>query len=319
MNYLIPFVNRPPRVHEVEQLRLALSTFQDGSGQERDSAGNTRAGWRDMERVFAELLCGRAPENKELFDIVVPSGNEKGVIYGVSVKSKELSRVSAIGDLSSTGRVYMELCNSPAKLWEPVTSLGISEADFRSQLCAQEIGESIVETVNGWHTEYKLNHDASNQTIIDINKSVHLVVSYSRPRSGRPREFQIHSFPVALPSGLQWFYNTPRCLRAFDPKYPNEVLLDWYALSGGQLKYYPRASESLYASSRFQLLQPPLMTVKEKASRYWPEKWIDSKGDVELTPLKLASELESYAKLFGSDHSDVLRDCAEKLKRLNSN
>lgn len=84
----ISFVTRGPSQDEVEQLRLAMSSFRDGSGQEKDQEGGTRPGWRDLERVIAEILGGVAPESKSVFDVFIPSTEQQDTDYGLSVKSK---------------------------------------------------------------------------------------------------------------------------------------------------------------------------------------------------------------------------------------
>jgi hypothetical protein len=67
-------------------------------------------------------------------------------------------------------------------------------------------------------------------------------------------------------------------LRGYDPTYPDEVLVDWYGLSGGQLKYYPRASEAKHYTEQFQLLLPKMVSISEKASVYWPKAWVEAGG-----------------------------------------
>ena len=115
----VPFLTRPASANELEQLRLVLSSFRDGGGQLQDKAG-TLPGWRDYERAIAAVFHGWAPENKGVFDVFVGSTVNDTTDYGYSVKSKELGRAGAIEDLSTDGRVYMELSNSPAKLWTAV-------------------------------------------------------------------------------------------------------------------------------------------------------------------------------------------------------
>ena len=66
-----PLINRAPTPDETKLLMLAMSTYRDGTGQEREKDGSTRPGWRDFERIFAEILGGSAPENKDVFDVVV--------------------------------------------------------------------------------------------------------------------------------------------------------------------------------------------------------------------------------------------------------
>ncbi len=64
----VAFVTRPPAETEVEQIRLAMSAFCDGSGMIMQSDGSTLPGWRDFERLLAGVLGGFAPEGKDVFD-----------------------------------------------------------------------------------------------------------------------------------------------------------------------------------------------------------------------------------------------------------
>lgn len=299
----VPFVTRAPLASEVERLRLALSTFQDGSGQERGEDGKTRPGWRDIERVVAELLEGRGLENKDVFDVIVSDG---GTSYGLSIKSKELSRASAIGDLATNGRVYMELCNSPAKLWTPLKLNGISEADFGKEVRAAEIGASLLSVVESWKTAFAERFRALNpRQHFDLANSVYLVASYNKPRYHAARQYQVHAFSLAFPKDIEWRFSTAKCLRGYDPAAKNEVLFDWYGLSGGQLKYYPRATTARFCSEPFELLNPKIVSISHKANKYWPTAWKQAQGKSNFSATAIAEELDSLADL--SD-APALRD-----------
>ena len=270
----VPFVTRPPSAREVERIRLTMSVFCDGSGQEMESDGSTRPGWRDIERAFACALGGAGPENKAVFDVIVPSSRERGVDYGLSIKSKTLSRRTALGDLEVEGRVYMELTNSPAKLWAPLEDRGFTETHFRNQQNPADIGNIVMETVQSWHHEARQRHPlAFPNRVLNLSQSVYVTVSMDDPRPGRRRQYQIHSFSLAFPRDIMWSYRSARCLRGTDPAFPDEPLVDWYALSGGQLKYYPRASACLFRSAVFELARPPRALISERAAAYWPAEW----------------------------------------------
>lgn len=270
----IPFIDRTPTNDEVELFRLAMSTFQDGSGQEREKDDSTRPGWRDFERIFSELLGGRGSENKEIFDVVVASEEDDKTDVGLSIKSKQLSRVSAIADLEFEGRVYMEVANSPAKFWYALSQKGISEQDFRNKKKAQEIGDTIISVIHGWHEEAAKKHSEINRDrTLNLEKSVYITVSYSEKRKDIPRHFQIHAFNMKYPTNVKWEYISDRCLRGYDPENLKEPLLDWYALSGGQLKYYPKAKKAKFKSSPFILAIPPRLKILDKVETYWPGEW----------------------------------------------
>lgn len=313
----IPFVTRPPTVAETELLRLAMSTFCDGSGQTREADSTTRPGWRDFERVIAAILKGKAPENKEVFDVVVPSTRRRNVEYGISIKSKELSRASAIGDLDSGGRVYMELSNSPAKFWDALREKGLTERHFNHKDQAALFGATVLEVVESWHQQARARSASlTSSRHIDLAKSIYLVISYSKPRNGSSRQYQLHSFDLSFPAGIKWDYLSPKCLRGFDPQYPDEVLIDWYALSGGQLKYYPRATSSRFYSRPFSLLVPVPVSIPEKAARYWPQEWIEAGGDTCISPDALGDELGRCSILIDDPEAKAfLQKAAKYLKR----
>jgi len=247
-----------------------MSTFRDGSGQYGAGAW---PGWRDFERVIAEALNAFAPEDKGIFDIYVRSTQDENTDYGISIKSKQLDRASALEDLEAEGRVHMELCNSPAKLWGSLTKLELEEADFRAQRHARRIGEAVIQEVRRWHCEAATNHPSMFPgRVLSPENSIYLVISYGKIRNA-VRDYQIHSFTLELPQITEWRFVSPRCLRGFDPHFPDRVLIEWYGLSGGQLKYYPLARNSKYQSPRFQLSRPEPLTLASKARGCFHEQW----------------------------------------------
>ena len=246
-----------------------MSTFTDGSGQEGSSDGTARPGWRDLERIVAAWLGGSAPQNKGIFDVIVESPGKPEELYGISVKSKKLSK-RGFKDLLNGGRVYMELCNSPAKLWEPLSALGIGESDFRKERRASEIGNSILATVHDWYENSKI-------TNLNVAKSAHLAISYFT-KPGVIPIFQLHSFDLGFPKGVEWRYKSDRCLSGFDPTAPDEVLFDWYALSGGQLKFYPSTAQARFSSPQFPLISLSSCTIDEKARSMWSKDECWSEG-----------------------------------------
>src|SRR5688572_25136577 len=112
----LAFATREPTEREVTDLRHMLSSFRDGSGNEREEDGSTRAGWRQIERCIAELVGSKGTEDKSIFDVVGKDEHNPQLAYGFSVKSKQLDRRALVA-LTSVGRVYMEIANSPAKFW----------------------------------------------------------------------------------------------------------------------------------------------------------------------------------------------------------
>lgn len=273
---LIPLIERVPTKVETLQFCLAMSSFRDGSGQERDKDGLTRPGWRDLERVVAEILNGFAPENKDIFDIIVQSNKDSSKFFGISLKSKELSRKAALDDLRETGRVHMEIANSPAKFWAVLRAKGITEKDFLNKRKAEIIGPLLLEIVESWHKEAadRFNHKNPGK-FIDLEKSVYMTISYSKPRTHQPRLYQLHTFDLRFPGKIKWKYISSRCIRGYDPLTPSQTLVEWYGLSGGQFKYYPCAKESRFHSESFKLLLPQKISIKDRAKNYWKGIWKD--------------------------------------------
>ena len=56
---------------QIEQIRLFMSTYQDGTGQLRSKNGNILPNWRDFERSVATTFKGFAFENKGFLDVVI--------------------------------------------------------------------------------------------------------------------------------------------------------------------------------------------------------------------------------------------------------
>jgi hypothetical protein len=80
----VPYKDRPLNHRELEMLRLTLSSFRDGSGQVvSKAAGGSMPGFRDYERALAAVLGGVTPENKGLFDVLIPAGAKP---FGISCK-----------------------------------------------------------------------------------------------------------------------------------------------------------------------------------------------------------------------------------------
>lgn len=293
----VAFATRNPSTAEVERLRLVLSTFRDGSGMVA-VGDETYPGWRDFERAVAAVLNGKAPESKGVFDVIVPSTEKKDTDYGLSIKSKALTLKDGLTNLAKDGRVYMELANSPAKFSAALSKIGFKEANFKGKKRAQEVGEVVLKVISGWHQDaVKLYSTAFNRTL-DLASSRFLVLSYCLPKGTRTNEqYQWHAFDLMFPDGIKWRYSSSKCLRGFDPAFPKEALFDFYLLSGGQLKYYPRASSSIFSSPIFQLAEPKRMSATLRAARMYPKEWIAAGGKAEFTAKNVTEELENMAQL----------------------
>jgi hypothetical protein len=265
------FATRNPTESETKYIRALLSTFRDGSGNQSECDGSTRAGWREIERCIGEAVLGPASENKHIFDVIAPDDLIKNVFYGLSIKSKQLSRRNLLS-LSTTGRVYMEIANSPAKFWAEIESLhGCTEREFNRKEHPGLIGNTVLDVVRNWHFEGKRAFELfGGNRILDLQNSRYLCVSYSAEINPSDRLYQMHSFALDYPKDIEWEYTSDRCLRGYDPQHPCETLFDWYGSSGGQLKYYPRGRTALYKSEIFTMLQPPILSLTDKAMQYFP-------------------------------------------------
>jgi hypothetical protein len=259
---------------ELKLFRAVLSTYRDGSGAERESDGSTRANWRQIERCVANLVNSNTNEDKNIFDVTAVDQCVPDTYYGYSVKSKQLSK-TAFASLSAEGRVYMEIANSPAKFWDDIKEQhGFTESTFRENLEPQKIGETLIQSVIKWHREGKEAFENANPGMsLDLNSSNYFCLSYSKQTDPNLKEYQVHIFPLDYPENVRWKYHSKKCLRGFDPNEPDKAILDWYGMSGGQLKYYPKARHSRYASPIFKLLSPPQISIIEKARSYFPKQF----------------------------------------------
>lgn len=230
---------------EFERFRLALSVFQDGTGWEsrklrRSERRITYAGYRQFERIIAELFKGVAGEDKGIFDVIIELDNESRY-YGISCKMKNGLKDA----LKPDGFTYIEVSNAAGKFLDTVKD--IVGPDYLTR--PQEAGLAILNVVQRWYDEaakrYKLD--------IDLGESSHLVLLYDDELN-----FKLYQHRLQLPSfeHISWEYRLPkkanesRCLvgRANERK-----LVEWYLSSGGQLKYYPPVSEAVWTSDVFQM------------------------------------------------------------------
>lgn len=155
---LLPFRDRPLSTEELQALRLVLSSYRDGSGQNQTAVGSM-PGFRDFERGLASIVGGSAAENKGVFDVTraVPGG----LGYGVSCKMARFAT-------SSQQAAFAELSNAAAK--------------FRAHLLGLQInwvtepglaGPALIELVTSWHQA-----DASTHGL-DLQASKYAILSRS--------------------------------------------------------------------------------------------------------------------------------------------
>lgn len=244
------FRDRPPSPDELERLRLILSCFRDGSGQQILQDGS-RPGWRDFERAVAAWLGGVTAENKGVFDVAVPVPGH--LPYGLSCKT------SAVGALTDS-RVLFELHNSNAKAWARLEMLGIDPETH-----PREAGLALVAQVREWH---------HGVTDIDVDSSSYLVLVHDRRTwtSWRLLWYAL-TLDAVDPAELAWSHVGKRIQGETQD---GHRLWEWYAWSGGQLKYYPRVTDARWTSEWFSLEVPTPEDLVETAREYFPELWPES-------------------------------------------
>jgi hypothetical protein len=263
------FLTRVPNEQELKLLKKFLASYRDGSGNLRETDGSSRAEFRQIERCFAELLHGTTTENKAFYDFVVQTNENGGVaIRGASIKSKEHEHLHSYASEAATMRSHLELSNSAAKDWALCREAGLNEQMFRDGLQASDFGRTILERQK---IERQVSQDTYLNSIAGANKffveadCVYISVLYS-PMNRGERAYLVSSFNAVLPEPSVWSFKGRR-LVGKDAQ--DQVLYEWYGLSGGQLKYYPKISSRLHGTELFTLAdyKPATETLRQKVSR----------------------------------------------------
>ncbi|NLZ43080.1 MAG: hypothetical protein GX886_17820 [Comamonadaceae bacterium] len=268
-----PFLTANPTPDRMRALVEYLSTYRDGSGniREDDPERSTRADSRQIERCFAELFGVKPPESKSYYDFAVEINQGGGVVISAaSVKSKEAANLRDFRDRSKRRRLraYLEIANASAKDWTLCRDSGLREEDFRAHRHADRFGAAILQRQADERAaaEAKIQkqrrHAAPRR--VDAQASVFLSVMYSPRDKQFQREYLVSSYPIVLPLPEHREFRG-KALVGLDEH--DEVLYEWYALSGSQFKYYPLIDERKYASQLFQLLKPALESLHQKAAR----------------------------------------------------
>jgi hypothetical protein len=258
---------------EVEHIRLGLSVFQDGTGWEtihkRDQQGLTKvtfAGYRQFERLIADIFGGAAPEDKGIFDVLLPVKDSKRY-YGISCKMKgELDKAEKVN-----GQVYIELSNAAGGFTDAVNAgVGI---DFHDR--PEQVGTTLLDLIGDWHKK------AADNTGLDINlkESSFLVLLYNKKL-----RFRLYQYKLTLPRADQLTWRFPPSTK--NPKQGSRrlagytaddaLVLEWYLYSGGQLKYYPSSSNAHWVSKPFELEALPENIesgLAARAKEYFPKLW----------------------------------------------
>jgi hypothetical protein len=254
---------------QIERIRLLMSTYQDGTGQLRVSGSGTLPNWRDFERSAAAALNGYTFENKGFLDVLI-NGKEVGLEnkkIGISCKMR-----NTLSAFNKTGSVSLELSNAAQKFWDILHKNKIY--DMRGlRLVPDRGGKHIIELYESWKYQVTQGED------IDIDDSFYLTCLYDIKKG----VYQLFALPFLLPDPetLTW------SIRESKPQNENKgtligmkddkVIIEWYGMSGGQLKYYPTKEQIIWHSYSFSL--EPLPNIEgghgltQKAKAYFTDKW----------------------------------------------
>lgn len=262
--------DRPFNEVELEQVRLLLSTFRDGAGQRLKVAGYM-PDYLAFERVTALVLGGETNEDKGIFDVAVPRPG--GRPWGVSCKM-------TTEQPAKNKTWFMELSNSAKKLNDAQTTASI---DWK--MSPREAGPVLIETVLSWHTAVEASYD--------VAASKYLLLTHDT----RWQRFEIACFDIdainsTVCGPVDWV------VEGRNIKSPSSVagyithpstgtkhrLWQWFANSGGQLKFYPPIGWEEWRTGPFALEDCPIKDLKAKVDEYWPGKWPDgaASGSVSL-------------------------------------
>ena len=250
------FTGSIPTKRQIEKLRLALSAYQDGSGQLVFKPGESLPGWRDFERSVALAFGGIAQESKAIFDVLVPVSKNPKIHLGISCKMRE-----TLHTVEQTGRVTVEVSNSSGKFWNALKAKGIDDYNLNPELS----GQILLDLVENWYRQVSLEQGRD----VDLNKSFYLILQWHK-RSGR---YQLFQYQTQLPDPKTLFWEAVG--RRLIGRDDNGVIIEWYGHSGGQLKYYPLADNAIWASNVFQLEPLPAgeYGLKRRVREYFSELW----------------------------------------------
>lgn len=249
----LPFRDRPLDDDEFEALRLVLSTYRDGSGQNQTVAGSM-PGFRDFERGLASIIGGVAAENKGVFDIIRQAST--GPDFGVSCKMARFAP-------PAMEAAFVELTNAAAAFRNHLLQRQINWATE-----PQLAGPEIIRLVTSWHEEDAVTHGLS------LEASRYAVLS----RSSDWQEFQLSAYPLDLygfnPIGeIEWESTMRRLDGYVDFDGRRHRLWQWYPNSGGQLKWWPPLAWADWVTNRFPLEEAPFVLPTERAQEYFPHLW----------------------------------------------
>lgn len=290
------FINRFPDSNDVERLKLLLSTFTDGSGE--NGEGDLPGGF-NFERAAAEWLNGiHIPGTKHIYDVVV---KEDGKTYGYSCKMRrtlddaEGPHGDCTIEVSNAGALFITIAEEHG-----VTASTLQSADGET---LKKIGERIVGHIDSWHHNAKTKDGSPYE-----RGSIMLHLAWSpakkakKDKAAQPEKFKLFVFDrhIATPqelSELTWSARNATLIGRRKGKDGEWVrAIEIYIYSGGHVKYYPRAEDAIWNSGEpFNLMQAPRQkhVLSAKAHGYWPKEWEAAGG--ELPSDRVTEEVDEAA------------------------
>lgn len=252
--------DRPFTPVETEQMRLLLSTFRDGSGQRLKKIG-FMPDFLSFERVTASVLGGETNEDKGIFDVAVP-GRAGRMQWGVSCKMAKTQPVK-------NRCWFMELSNSAAFLTDALDRDGI-----HWQTNPEAAGPILLATVNSWHVRVRGDYD--------VDASKYLLLTHDlRWRNFEMASFEIDILARVAASDIKWVVEGKKASEGKPSSVAGYIHADhgphrlwqWFANSGGQLKFYPPIGWEEWRTGEFKLAEPPVHDLRDKVDAYWPGAW----------------------------------------------
>lgn len=254
--------------NQVEQIRLLMSTYQDGTGQLRIKNGAILPNWRDFERSVATTFDGFAFENKGFLDVVINGVEikENGKI-GISCKMR-----NTLSAFKTSKSISMELSNALNKFWSELQKYKIHHMGH-VRLVPDRAGKIIVDLYESW------KYQVAGKNEVNMEKSFYLTCLYD----GKKGLYQLFALPFLLPDAASLVWEIRESKEKDEnkgtliAKKDDKVIIEWYGTSGGQLKYYPTEDDVIWKSNEFKLEPIPNIEsgygLKQKAKLYFPNKW----------------------------------------------
>jgi hypothetical protein len=211
-----------------------------------------------FERATAFICGGKTTENKGIFDVLVTSETSGDLPFGISCKMAVTQ--------PQNRSWFMEMSNSAKKFHDAFAAASVVWTE-RPDLA----GQVLVDVVESWHEDVRAT--------VDVARSKYLILIHDTAWKG----FQIACLDLNLrradPAlGVQWEAEGRGGIKSSIAGYINidgkpHRLWQFYANSGGQLKYYPPIDWADWVSPVFELELPSVRGLRDKVDEHWPGMW----------------------------------------------